>query len=187
ITMDGPKNVTAHFERTCVEVRPYIANRDSLEVHRGNCFWVTKMKDSNRMLCSNLDEVARLIRDRQYNGCYYCLPRYDRDRLSKQQVLTNLEEDLSQHRVIESVVDYAQLDAAKRSGVPVDQVRIVRVKAMTWPDTSLGCPEPGMTYLQVLTPGFLIVVKAGDRRFEYHTDEESKVVLCEQGRPIELL
>jgi hypothetical protein len=52
------------------------------------------------------------------------------------------------------------------------------VEAVDWSDTSLGCPEPGMAYAQVITPGYLIVLGAAGQTYEYHTDEHSSVVLC---------
>jgi hypothetical protein len=48
-----------------------------------------------------------------------------------------------------------------------------------WSDTSLGCPEPGMMYAQVITPGFLVMIEAEGQQYEYHTDESRFVVLCE--------
>ncbi|GAI95623.1 unnamed protein product, partial [marine sediment metagenome] len=80
--------------RDIVSAVLYIANRSSREVHRSDCFWVTQMKDINKVPCGGLGGVAELIKDSGYNGCFYCLPRYDRDTLTEQQVLTNLEEDL---------------------------------------------------------------------------------------------
>jgi len=79
-----------------VEAAAYIANQNpgSMEVHRSDCIWVTKMNNSNKVARDSLWEVAEFIRDRGYNGCFYCLPRYDRDTLTSQQVLANLEEDL---------------------------------------------------------------------------------------------
>ena len=35
-------------------------------------------------------------------------------------------------------------------------------------------------YLQVLTPGFRIVIAGGGKQFEYHSDEDGRVVLCSQ-------
>lgn len=71
----------------------YIANRRSMEIHKANCVWVSRMASSNKMPCSSLHEVADLIHG-GYNGCFYCLSRYNTDTLTSQQVLTNLEEDL---------------------------------------------------------------------------------------------
>ena len=73
VIMDSDKLVIACFHKI------YIANRNSMEIHEFNCFWVTQMKDSNKMPCSGLGEVAELIRDRGYNGCFHCLPQYDVD------------------------------------------------------------------------------------------------------------
>jgi len=36
----------------------------------------------------------------------------------------------------------------------------VEVDAVTWPDTSLGCPKPGMMYPQVLVEGVLVQLRA---------------------------
>lgn len=73
----------------------HVANTNTKEIHIGYCYWVTQMADSNKAPCSSLEELATLVRESGYNGCFYCLPRYDRDTLSEQQVLANLEEDLT--------------------------------------------------------------------------------------------
>ena len=72
----------------------YIANLNSKEIHRLDCHWVSRMAEGNKSYCDDLQEVADLIRDHGYNGCHYCLPRYDTDALSLQRVLENLNEDL---------------------------------------------------------------------------------------------
>jgi hypothetical protein len=50
---------------------------------------------------------------------------------------------------------------------------------VTWPDTSLGCPEEGMMYAQVETEGFIIWLEANERPYRYHADAIEQVVLCE--------
>jgi hypothetical protein len=47
-----------------------------------------------------------------------------------------------------------------------------------WSDTSLGCPQEGFMYAQVITPGYLIVLEAQGQTYEYHTDTQANVVLC---------
>ena len=44
---------------------------------------------------------------------------------------------------------------------------LVSAASVTFPDGGLGCPEPGMLYTQVLTPGYRVVVEAGGREYDY--------------------
>jgi len=73
----------------------YVANLDSKEIHKLDCHWVSLMAASNKSYCKSLEKVADLIEHSGYNGCYYCLHRYDRDTHSLQYVLDNLNQDLS--------------------------------------------------------------------------------------------
>jgi hypothetical protein len=79
----------------------------------------------------------------------------------------------------QEVVRLAKEDLAQRLGVAVDQIQLVSVEAVDWSDTSLGCPQPGMMYAQVITPGYRVVLEAGGKQYDYHTDEGRFVVLCE--------
>jgi GT2 family glycosyltransferase len=74
--------------------QPYIANLNTLEIHKSDCYWVTQMNPGNKRPCGSLAEMAKLIRESGYNGCFYCLNRYDTDSRSISQVLANLSEDL---------------------------------------------------------------------------------------------
>ncbi len=79
----------------------------------------------------------------------------------------------------EGGVQLAKEDLARRLDVSLEDTRVLSVEAMDWPDTSLGCPEPGMMYAQVITPGFRVMLEAEAKTYEYHTDRSSVVVLCE--------
>jgi hypothetical protein len=81
----------------------------------------------------------------------------------------------------QTAVDAALRDATTQAGVPVSDLRIEQVEAVEWSDASLGCPSPGAMYSQVLTPGFRIQIAGGGKRFEYHSDEDGRVVLCSQS------
>jgi hypothetical protein len=77
------------------------------------------------------------------------------------------------------VVELAKEDLARRLEVSVSEISVISVEAVDWPDTSLGCPEPGMAYAQVITPGYLIVLEAKGQTYEYHTDRSDQVVFCQ--------
>ena len=64
--------------------------------------------------------------------------------------------------------------------VPTEDITVVKALAVTWPDRSLGCPEPGMAYIQVQVDGALVVLEAGGRRYEYHGGDP--LALCEQAK-----
>jgi len=86
----------------------------------------------------------------------------------------------------ESVVRLAQEDLARRLGLAVDRIQLLSVEAVQWSDASLGCPQPGMMYAQVITPGFRVVLEGKGQAYEYHTDTDLSVILCAaDGSPIE--
>ena len=80
----------------------------------------------------------------------------------------------------EPAVERAREDLADRKGIDEEQITVVSVEAANWPDTSLGCPEPGMMYAQVITPGYRILLSYGGKTYEYHSDRGDRVVHCEQ-------
>lgn len=69
----------------------------------------------------------------------------------------------------EGVVLKAKEDLAKRLGTQVSAIRVQQVESRDWPDTSLGCPEPGRAYAQVITPGYRVVLVLGSQTYVYHT------------------
>jgi hypothetical protein len=69
-------------------------------------------------------------------------------------------------------------DAAKRSGVAVEAIRIVSAYSVTWPDGSMGCGEPGELATQALVPGYVVEVDAAGTHLRYHTDRGSRFRLC---------
>lgn len=73
------------------------------------------------------------------------------------------------------VVDIAKNDLAERLNISVEEIQLVNLEKVNWPDTSLGYPEKGMMYAQVITPGFKILLKAGGKLYEYHSDYERVV------------
>jgi len=73
----------------------------------------------------------------------------------------------------------AQDDLAARLGIPTHRIRLNTMERKTWPDSSLGCAEPGKVYAQMETAGFRIVLEQDGEMFDYHTDKK-RVVLCEE-------
>ncbi len=81
------------------------------------------------------------------------------------------------------VVDLAIAVLAGERGIPATEIEVVRVEPREWPNSSLGCPEPGRAYLDVITPGYAITlrVRGGGALYEYHSDEVRLVVRCQGG------
>jgi hypothetical protein len=74
-------------------------------------------------------------------------------------------------------------DLAKRLNVEAAEISVVSAEEVTWPDGSIGCPEPGMVYTQALVPGSLIVLEAGGKRYEYHGAAGKPLFYCENPKP----
>jgi len=55
-----------------------------------------------------------------------------------------------------------------QSGISAADVVLVSAEKVTWGDTSLGLPAPGMMYAQVVVPGYKITLQAGGNSYVYH-------------------
>jgi len=69
-------------------------------------------------------------------------------------------------------------DAAKRFKVAESAVVLTRAEQLDWPDGSLGCPEPGKVYTQMLVPGFRVVARTSEGEMLYHTDTHGTARNC---------
>ena len=80
----------------------------------------------------------------------------------------------------EQAVAAAIADLIQRTGVTLAEITLVSLEAREWSDTSLGCPQEGYMYAQVITPGYFVVLEAQGVEYIYHTDGTSTVVLCQE-------
>ena len=70
-------------------------------------------------------------------------------------------------------------DAARRFQVAKSAVVLVRAEQVTFPDGSLGCPQPGRMYTQALVPGYRLVARSAQGEIRYHADSRGNVVTCD--------
>ncbi len=78
----------------------------------------------------------------------------------------------------QTVVDLVLEDAAVQLDVDPQVISVTAIEAVDWPDSSLGCPEDGGVYAQVISPGYRITVSDGTATLEYHTGLNDAFVLC---------
>lgn len=84
---------------------------------------------------------------------------------------------------IEGLVLKARADLARRLDVDPGEIELVGAEEVSWRDASVGCPQPGMAYAQVVTRGSRILLESGAKRYEYHSDNRRDPFLCENPEP----
>jgi hypothetical protein len=77
------------------------------------------------------------------------------------------------------LVDQIKDDLSQRARVNREAIAVIEVEAVDWGDSSLGCPEPGQAYLQVITPGYRLVLTAAGEEHHYHTRDTDHAIYCE--------
>lgn len=83
----------------------------------------------------------------------------------------------------ETLVDLAKADLAQRLTIEISAITLVSYEEVVWPDSSLGCPQPGMAYLQVPKDGSRIVLAFEGTTYDYHGGGGRDPFLCEQTLP----
>lgn len=74
-------------------------------------------------------------------------------------------------QAIELVLQRAEINAA-------EEISVKNVAAREWPNAGLGCPQPGMMYAAVITPGYLIELEANGKTYAVHTNTKDNLILC---------
>jgi hypothetical protein len=69
------------------------------------------------------------------------------------------------------------LQALRRTGVDPSSLTVTHVEPVTWPDSSLGCPQPGMQYLQMLTSGYRIELHGAQADYLVHV-AGNRAIVC---------
>lgn len=64
-------------------------------------------------------------------------------------------------------------------------VSVVGFEAVQWPDSCLGISSPDVMCAQVITPGYRVLLQAGGKQYEYHTDQNGeRVVPAQSALPV---
>ena len=72
-------------------------------------------------------------------------------------------------------------DLADRLGIDSSAVSVVAMEDVTWADSSLGCPQPGMSYTQVETDGMRLILEADGDFYDYRSGGQRDPFLCVQA------
>ena len=80
----------------------------------------------------------------------------------------------------EQATNRAKKSLSQQLKIDGKNIEVASAGAVNWPDTSLGCPQPGRFYAQTLTPGYRVVLKASGQEYDYHADASEQVFLCTQ-------
>lgn len=72
-------------------------------------------------------------------------------------------------------------DLARRALVKPETITVVSATALDWPDGAMGCPKPGEMYMQMIVPGYRVVLQANGEKYAYHSDQRGKFIVCANG------
>jgi hypothetical protein len=73
-------------------------------------------------------------------------------------------------------VEAAQATLAQALGIEPAEIEVVTSRPVEWPNACLGASLPGRMCAEVVTPGYLIILKAGEKEYEYHTNADGSVI-----------
>lgn len=85
--------------------------------------------------------------------------------------------------VVDGEVADAEVEAAARRMLAAEigegAFRLLSYERVQWPDASLGCPEEGYAYAQVITPGHKLLFDLDGADYPVHSNADgSHMVIC---------
>ena len=78
----------------------------------------------------------------------------------------------------EPEVQAAVQDLATRLGVEVADIAVGPLEEVTWPDGSIGCPQPGQMYTQALVDGTRLILVVDGTDYAYHAGGGQELTYC---------
>src|SRR5437588_4764120 len=86
------------------------------------------------------------------------------------------------NEVPQPILESITKEVAAVAKVGREQLVIVRAESVVWNDGSLGCPEPGMMYTQMLVNGYWIVIEAAGKQYDFRVGRGGSFRLCPPGK-----
>jgi hypothetical protein len=77
----------------------------------------------------------------------------------------------------DAAIELARATLAQEVSVEGDSFELIGATAAEWRDSSLGCPERGMVYTPVITPGYRVTLGARGSRYVVHVGQ-GRAVVC---------
>jgi hypothetical protein len=87
----------------------------------------------------------------------------------------------------QKILEYIHQDLIARTGTNINSIQVIKTEAVTWRDGSLGCPQKGEVYIQVLLEGYQIILAVGGQVFDYRATKSGFFKLCDQMNGIKPL
>jgi hypothetical protein len=78
-----------------------------------------------------------------------------------------------------NIIQLAKEDLTDKLKVDLNEIELLEYALVTWGDSSLGCPQPGMRYKQVPVDGYLIRLAYQEQAYNYHGSGSKGPFLCE--------
>ena len=81
-----------------------------------------------------------------------------------------------------SAVQTAIALLSEKQQISAAEIEVKSTEAVDWPSSALGCPKKGMMYLDVITPGYRVVLSDGQKTYTVHTGD-NRALLCDRRIP----
>jgi len=105
------------------------------------------------------------------SGLAACVPANAADKLtptSTPDVTLTPEETAPAEDASAALVDAAKADLVQRLDIDLNLIVVESVTPTEFSDASLGVPQPGQMYAQVITPGYVIALTVDGKTYRYH-------------------
>jgi hypothetical protein len=79
---------------------------------------------------------------------------------------------------LQSQIDSAKRNLVRELSIDESMVQVLFAKKVNWRSSAMGCPQPDMGYLQVITPGILIRLRTNGVDYRYHGSRSGEPFLC---------
>lgn len=82
----------------------------------------------------------------------------------------------------EQAVRLAMLTLSQSLQLKETDMVVEKITPVQWSDTSIGCPQPGMMYAQMISEGFKIIIKVDGKVYPVHIGAGRAVVCIGNGK-----
>ena len=93
---------------------------------------------------------------------------------------------LATSKAEQAASDIAYATLAKHLKVPESEITTIRLSRFNWPNSALGCPKPGMSYMQAVVPGYLALLKHGTKQYRVHIGNGRGIICKLETVPLKL-